>query len=146
MATRVDPAADNDLEICIAIRVEVFVVGQNVPRELEVDGLDGEAAHFLARVEGDPAGTARLRVVDAVGKAERVAVLDRYRGAGVGRALMEALEAEARRRGRDCMRLNAQVAVIPFYESLGYAAEGEVFMEADIPHRAMTKRIGSAPR
>jgi len=95
-------------------------------------------------VDGQPAGTARLRVVEGLAKAERVAVLERFRGAGVGAALMRALEGEARRRGLDQMVLHAQVRVIPFYERLGYAAHGPVFDDAGIPHRAMRKRLVQA--
>ncbi len=34
--------------------------------------------------------------------------------------------------------LDAQVQVIPFYEKLGFVAEGPVFDDAGIPHRRMT--------
>ena len=37
-------------DIC-AIRYEVFVDEQNVPEELEIDGLDGEAKHVLTFVD-----------------------------------------------------------------------------------------------
>ena len=39
----------NNEDIC-AIRYEVFIDEQNVPEELEIDGLDGEAKHVLAFV------------------------------------------------------------------------------------------------
>ena len=61
------------------------------------------------------------------------------RRAGVGRALMDALEAEALRRAWRPLRLHAQQAAIPFYEALGYRATGPVFDEAGIPHRRMEK-------
>ncbi|MCH7511998.1 MAG: GNAT family N-acetyltransferase, partial [Chloroflexi bacterium] len=35
----------------------------------------------------------------------------------------------------------AQLPVIPFYERLGYAARGEIFVEADIEHRWMDRRF-----
>jgi predicted GNAT family N-acyltransferase len=129
------------LEVCLAIRREVFVQGQEVPEELEIDGLDPECTHFLARVDGNPVGTARLREVKGEAKAERVAVLASWRGYGIGRRLMEATEGEARASGLPGMVLNAQVSVIPFYEGLGYRAEGEVFLEAAIDHRTMRKDL-----
>jgi predicted GNAT family N-acyltransferase len=141
-----DPESPSpDFEACLEIRHEVFVEGQQVPAELEFDGLDRDAEHFLAFAD-DPEGaaalgTARMRVVNGMAKAERIAVLDRARGLGLGRALVEAIESRAREQGLPAIRLNAQVAVIPFYEKSGFIAEGEVFVEANIDHRAMTKRL-----
>ncbi len=134
-------ASESDLELCRRVRHEVFVLGQGVPEDLEVDGLDPGCTHFVARLEARVIGTARLRDADGNAKAERVAVLETARGAGAGRALMQVLEAEARARGYSCVILSAQEAVIPFYERLGYALESERFFEAGIPHRKMRKII-----
>jgi predicted GNAT family N-acyltransferase len=126
---------------CFEIRRRVFVLEQRVPLEADRDGFDDDAVHFLAELSGRAVGTARLRVVDGVAKAQRVAVLPELRGAGIGRALMDALEAEARARGLSEVVLHAQVPVIPFYERLGYVAEGELFFEAEIPHRRMRRSV-----
>lgn len=131
------------LETCLEIRREVFVRGQQIPEEIELDGLDSGCVHVLARLEGAAVGTARLREVDGCAKAERVAVLARERGLGLGRALMDALEAEARRQRYTELILNAQEEVVPFYERLGYTACGPSFLEAGILHRAMTKDLAS---
>ncbi len=129
------------LPTCHRIRRVVFVQGQNVPEALEIDGLDGECIHLLASWRGEPAGAARLRRAEGLAKAERVAVLDEYREAGIGRALMQALEARAREDGFGEVVLHAQREVIPFYERLGYHGEGEIFEEAGIPHLAMRKPL-----
>ena len=63
-------------DIC-AIRYEVFVGEQNVPEELEIDGLDDEAKHVLAYVDALPIGTGRILNDGHIG---RVAVLKNYRG------------------------------------------------------------------
>ncbi len=145
-------AADPDtsspaFQICLAIRRKVFVDGQAVPVEIEFDGLDVDAEHFLAFGDGGSQeapvalGTARMRIVDGAAKAERIAVLEEARGSGIGRALMESIEFHARQEGLRSVRLNAQVQAADFYEKLGYLAEGEVFIEAGIDHRLMTKRL-----
>ena len=108
---------------------------------LEVDGRDGECVQLLLQCDGADAGTARLREHDGAAKIERVAVLAEARARGLGRRLMDALEAEARRRGFAEVVLYAQVGVIAFYEKLGYVSEGERFVEADIPHQAMRKGL-----
>jgi predicted GNAT family N-acyltransferase len=135
-------ASPEDLPALLALRHEVFVIGQDVPPDLEVDGLDPICTHFVAREGATIVGTARLRVTeDGHAKAERVAVSASHRGRGIGAAVMAALEAEAARLGHDEVVLNAQVGVIPFYEGLGYAAEGPVFDDAGIDHRKMRKAL-----
>ena len=135
-------ASTRELDACLAIRHEVFVRGQGVPADLEVDGLDPSCVHFVARAGEEAIGTARLRVTeDGHAKAERVAVREEWRGRGVGVGLMEALEAEARRRGHAEVVLYSQADAIPFYERLGYVGEGDRFLEAGIVHLEMRKRL-----
>ena len=141
MSAEVRPAGLEELPLLHAIRREVFVVGQGVPAEIEVDGRDADCAHVLALVDGAPVGTARLRVVDGHGKAERVAVLASHRGLGLGVALMAALEALARDAGHDQLHLHAQWPVVPFYERLGYVGRGDPFDEAGIRHLAMGRHL-----
>lgn len=139
--------ATASIDRCHAIRRRVFVDEQAVPANLEWDGHDGEALHLLA-VSKNPEtgairdlGTARLRVLEEEAKAERVAVVISARGMGVGRLLMEALEAHAAEAGLARIRLNAQLSAVDFYERIGYAKQGEVFVEAGIDHIAMVKLL-----
>ncbi len=82
------------------IRRTVFQDEQGVDPALEFDGLDEEAEHLLAYLDGQPVGTARLRALDAaVVKIERLAVLAPQRGRGLGKGLMQAALARARERG-----------------------------------------------
>jgi predicted GNAT family N-acyltransferase len=136
-----DAVGLENLSICLALRRAVFVDEQGVDPAIDADGLDENATQFLAWANGVPIGTARLRIVDGAAKAERLAVLDDFRGHGVGRALMNAVEVNARAHGHGSVVLHAQQAVVPFYERLGYAATGEPFDEAGIPHRRMTKGL-----
>lgn len=117
------------------------MLGQGVPEALDRDHLEASAAHLLIRIQGRPVATARLRCEDDTARAERVAVLEDCRDRGLGRALMDALESEARRRGMNQMTLHAQLAVVVFYERLGYSVQGPIFEEAGIPHRAMSKPL-----
>jgi predicted GNAT family N-acyltransferase len=136
-------AALQDLPRCQALRHEVFVLGQGVAEDLEIDGLDSASEHLLALdATGQTVGTARLRPVGGgCLKAERVAVLVGWRGHGLGRALMAAIEERARALGLARVVLNAQVPVLGFYERLGYVAQGPVFHEAGIPHLRMERLI-----
>ena len=136
-----------ELERCIEIRREVFIREQNVPEEIEIDGNDSKCIHFLAYLAAkDPlnkaVGTARLWI-DASGraKAQRVAVFKEVRGQGIGQDLMVALETQARIDGFETLWLGAQVHALAFYERLGYMAQGDVFLDAGIPHRTMAKSL-----
>lgn len=133
-----------DMERCYAIRMEVFVEEQAVPPELELDEADKTAKHVLIVIGGDPAGTARL-LLDTPNPGEakigRVAVRSTFRGRGLASKLMSFLEAEAVKERQARVTLDAQVAVIPMYEKLGYEAYGPVFDDAGIDHRKMTKRL-----
>ena len=132
-------ATPDELAQCFAIRRDVFVDEQRVPLHEEMDEHDATCTHFLALLDAEPVGTARLRTLpDGTPKAERVAVRKAWRRHGVGRVLMRALEDAAR---APEIVLNAQLQVIAFYERLGYRAEGDVFVEAGIPHRTMRKRL-----
>lgn len=59
------------IEKCQDLRMEVFVAGQGVPVELELEYED-ESLHFLATVAGREVGTGRLRPVQPYIKFERV--------------------------------------------------------------------------
>jgi predicted GNAT family N-acyltransferase len=136
-------SSDAALATALEIRREVFIEEQDVPEDLELDGLDGEATHFLARADGEPVGTARLRDYgDGLAKVERVAVREPRREEGWGERIMTAVEEHAREAGYDRVRLAAQVPVVGFYERLGYEVVGEEFMDAGIPHRSMEKPLG----
>ena len=138
----IEALTPEDLAACRELRRRVFVVEQCVDEADEWDGLDDACRHFLCLVDGEPVGTARLRLLpDGVAKAQRVAVLRAKRRRGVGRALMTALEDAARAAGCGEVSLGAQLQALPFYQRLGYTAQGPVFDDAGIPHRYMSREL-----
>jgi predicted GNAT family N-acyltransferase len=133
----------DELEAALAVRRSVFVEEQGVPEHRELDGRDDTATHFLAVDDDDRAvGAARLREYDSArAKVERVAVLTSERGGGLGRDLMDAVEAHAAEEGYEEVLLHAQLPVVDFYERLGYEVTSEEFEDAGIPHREMRKAL-----
>ena len=130
------------------IRRRVFVEEQHVAPDEEWDVHDEDGAdtlHFVAQDGERAIGCARLRATEGAAKIERVAVLRDARERGLGRALMEAAETAAWRRGAERLGIHAQTQVIPFYERIGWRALGPEFVEAGIAHRAMEKTDPSAP-
>lgn len=91
--------------------------------------------------DGSVIGTGRLIIADNVGKIGRMAVLEKYRGAGAGMAILEYLVGLARSKGLHRAMLNSQTHALAFYERAGFVAEGPEFDEADIPHRKMSMEL-----
>jgi predicted GNAT family N-acyltransferase len=130
-----------DLDAAFTIREKVFVQGQGVPADDEYDQHDRQATtrHYLALVDGQPAGAARWRLTDNGVKLERFAVLDEFRNQGVGQVLVQAVLADVRAEVPDAAQvyLHAQLRAIPLYERTGFQKVGELFEECDIQHYKM---------
>lgn len=117
------------------LRVEVFVVEQGVPVELEWDESDEVSTHAVAYDEaGQPIATGRLLPDGHIG---RMAVRKSARGQGIGAQVLRALLDEAKRLGYQELVLHAQSHAVEFYARHGFELRGEEFMEAGIPHRQM---------
>src|SRR5258708_34397448 len=120
----------SDLENVFAIRREVFVGEQNCPPELEWE-FEDESNHFLATVDGEPAGASRWRKTDKGYKLERFAVLKKFRGFGVGQELVKAvlndLPPDA-----EYVYMHAQIQAVSLYEKFNFIKTGPEFEEAGI--------------
>jgi hypothetical protein len=123
----------NSKDIC-AIRYEVFVGEQNVPDELEIDGLDDEAKHVLAFVDDVPIGTGRILSDGHIG---RVAVLKNFRGLGIGKSIMKELIKWAQDMNLEKVWLSSQWHAHSFYLDLDFVCVGEIYKEAGIDHIKM---------
>lgn len=128
-----------------AVRRNVFVVEQQVPASIERDDLDDAASHVVAYLDGVAAGTGRLVVSGDVGRVGRMAVRAPARRTGIGAAILRELESIAVDRGCKVIELHAQRHAAAFYQSLGYAAYGEPFVEAGIEHVRMNKHSPARP-
>lgn len=127
-----------------AIRKAVFQEEQKVEEALEFDGKDEICEHLIAYLDKQAVGTARIRYIDdKTVKIERLAVLSTARGQGIGKKIME--EALLIIASKDIAEvvINAQEYVKALYYKLGFAQEGEIFIEAGIPHVKMRKKLKS---
>ncbi|ART64084.1 GNAT family N-acetyltransferase [Kushneria marisflavi] len=125
-------------EACSHIRRVVFIDEQGVDESEELDALDPTCIHFLIRDGQMPCGTARLLPDGHIG---RVAIFKTHRGLGLGARLMRHVIEHARTQHFTECALSAQTHATGFYEQLGFVAHGEVYIDAGIPHRAMTLRL-----
>lgn len=123
-----DPESPDAAELIAALDRDL---GARYPG-LPVHGID--AANFreaggvflIARLDDVPVACGALRPMeDGAVEVKRMYVLDRYRGRGLGRQVLAALEAIAARRGYATIRLetgNQQPEAIGLYQSAGYRA------------------------
>ncbi len=137
------------LREAFAIRMEVFVKEQGVPADIELDEYDESplsCRHYIVRSDQDGVIAAgRYRSYEpGVAKMQRIAVLKRSRGTGVGSYLLSAMEDEARSEGYQASILDAQCSAEPFYRKLGYETVSiEPFLDAGIPHVRMRKSLNT---
>ena len=75
-------------------------------------------------------------------KLERFAVRKRYRGQGIGAALVQAtlddIEQAPNTAGQK-RYLHAQLPAMPLYARFGFEKEGDLFIECDIEHYTMAQ-------
>lgn len=128
-------------EAATAIRREVFIEEQGIPADMEWDAADASCLHALARNRfGRPLATGRLlEHVPGVAKIGRMAVLRAMRGTKVGRQVLDALMAEAKRQGYREVLLHAQLSAENFYLRAGFQRRGQPFEEAGIGHVEMVR-------
>ncbi len=135
---------DSDLETAFHIRKEVFVKEQGVPLADEFDEFDnlyGQCDHVLVYYDEQAVGTGRVRVVDGLGKLERICILKSYRKYGLGKKIIQTLEEIAKEKGIAKVKLHGQTHAEEFYKKLGYMTSSDVFTEDGIPHILMVKEL-----
>ena len=128
---------DDEYKDILTVRNLVFVKEQNVPKDIEFDGLDKESVHVIAKLDKKTIGCARVRSIDGKLKLERIAVLKEYRSKGFGKRLMQYLILYCEERNAEEIVIHAQYYLKRFYERLGFKPRGEAFLEAGIKHVEM---------
>jgi len=119
------------------IREKVFIEEQKVTSQLEWDGMDEEAIHFLAFKNEKAIGCARAFVIENYMQLGRMAVLKEYRGEGIGSALLEKAMTTAKLNELSVIYISAQCQAIDFYKKFGFEITSDIYLDAEIPHRDM---------
>ena len=108
---------------------------------VEVDDKDPQSLHAIAYDDaGKAIGTGRLLPDGQIGQ---LAVVKEWRRLGVGAALLEALIAEAGKRGYAVVTITAPLQAAEFYREQGFSADGKVFKEAGILQQRMRKTLNA---
>ncbi len=120
------------------IREKVFIQEQKVTPELEWDGMDEKAIHFLVFKDEKAIGCARAIVIKSQMQLGRMAVLKEYRGQGAGSTLIDKAIVTAKLKQLSGIHISAQCNAINFYVKFGFEVMGDTYLDAEILHRDMT--------
>ncbi|MCC3863148.1 GNAT family N-acetyltransferase [Terrisporobacter petrolearius] len=121
----------------LALRNEIFIVEQECPY-LDCDDKDLNSYHLFLRENGEI--VSYLRILEkgvsydeiSIG---RVAVKKSYRGKGISRKMMQkAIEFIENDLSENTIKIQAQAYLLDFYNSLGFKAVSEEYLEDNIPH------------
>ena len=119
------------------IREKVFIEEQKVTPQLEWDGMDEEAIHFLVYKDEKAIGCARALVIENHMQLGRMAILKEYRGEGIGSNLIEKAITTAKLNQLSLIDISAQCHAIDFYKKFGFKVISDIYLDAEIPHRDM---------
>ena len=120
-----------DLMQAFVVRAVVFVGEQSCAYAEEYDGNDMTCTHIVATVDGEPAGTMRLRYFGSFAKTERIAVRREYRSLGVAHEMMLFTIAFCRRKGFARLYGHAQERLVPLWGRYGFKRCGDNFQFSD---------------
>ena len=123
---------------CQVIRTLVFVTEQQVPAALEWDAADDTAVHLLATIDEHAVACARVLPDGHIG---RMAVLQAWRGQGIGAALLDHAVQVCREWSVTQAQLSAQTHAIGFYARAGFVVCSAPHLDANIPHVDMVLKL-----
>lgn len=132
----------DELYECLRLRSEVFISEQNCVYN-DVDNKDQVAFHLMGVENGKTVAYARLfdqgKYFD-LASIGRVVVAQDSRSKAYGHELMkEAINGIKTLFGSQRIKISAQLYLKKFYESHGFVAVGDQYLEDDIPHIQMIR-------
>ena len=138
-----DELSTQELYQILRLRSEIFVVEQNCVYQ-DIDNKDQKALHLFGIFEGEIIAYSRLFKpgdyfeFSSIG---RVVVAEKHRDKNFGHELIDQSILEINRRFNvQNITISAQLYLKKFYESHGFVATSETYLEDDIPHIEMKIR------
>jgi ElaA protein len=135
-----DELSTQELYQILRLRSEVFVVEQNCVYQ-DIDNKDQKALHLFGLLEGEIIAYSRLFKpgdyfeFSSIG---RVVVAEKHRDKNFGHELIDQSIFEINDRFKvQNITISAQLYLKKFYESHGFVATSDTYLEDDIPHIEM---------
>jgi predicted GNAT family N-acyltransferase len=105
-------------------------------REQQHFGLFDDNEVLLACVIAAPLSPAHMKL-------RQMAVATAYQRQGLGRTMLSGVESVLLAGGVTTLTLHARWTAVGFYRRLGYAIQGERFIEIGLPHVEMRKQLSA---
>ncbi len=137
----IDVKNPEELGDAFYVRREVFIKEQNVTEAEEFDEADLRSHHVVVYAADRPVATGRLFNDGKTWLIGRISVLKECRGKQIGKLVVEKLLEKAAELEAGDIYIHAQTHAVTFYEKFEFIAYGDVFLEADIEHISMIKKI-----
>jgi predicted GNAT family N-acyltransferase len=126
------------------IRIQVFVIEQQIPWKWEFDEFDTSAIHLIVEINQQIIGTGRFYPSsndESIYKLGRMAVLKNFRGLGIGTKILNKFEDIAKSKNISEIYLEAQSDKLSFYLKQNYVPKGDKYIMDGIYHNLMSKTI-----
>ena len=140
----IEPTKQTELDIYFRCRWRILRAPWNQPAGSEQDEFESESIHACAIDEfGNALGVGRLHMLsDNFGQLRYMGVEDSSRNQGIGRKLLNFLEAKALQLKIAELELHARENAVSFYQKYGYQNIGESYILWDeIQHYRMCKKL-----
>ena len=128
---------NQDLYNILMIRQAVFVVEQNCPYQ-DCDGLDEQAIHIYGIAGNNILAYARVfqpGITYKEASIGRILTSQYHRDEKLGYQLVrKCIDYISKHYPSYGVRISGQCYAMAFYEKLGFKAEGDTYLEDDIPH------------
>ncbi|OUS29890.1 hypothetical protein A9Q98_05760 [Thalassotalea sp. 42_200_T64] len=114
------------------------------PQGSELDELEGQSVHrMVVDAEGRVVAVGRFHKTDCFNAQIRfMAVAENYRGKGLGKLMLTALEQVAIEQGVNTIALNARELALPFYQAMAYQILAPAHtLYGTVKHFAMQKHL-----
>lgn len=122
-------------------RVKVFVVEQDCPYQ-EIDDSDDNALHVILKDKEKIVAYTRIIEENTHISFGRVLVVEEYRKLNLGRDIVKRSIDEIKKKfPGEIIQISGQEHLKSFYESFGFVAVSEVYLEDGIPHMDMVLKF-----
>jgi predicted GNAT family N-acyltransferase len=137
------PETAEEFKQYLDLRWRVLRAPWGEPQGSEVDELEDQCFHVMAKLDEKITGVGRLQYnTNSEAQIRYMAVEKAHEGYQIGRMIVDALEQEARNRNISSIVLDAREPAVGFYEKLGYSIEKKSYLLFDeIQHFRMRKRL-----
>ena len=138
------PETDTEFAQYYKLRWRILRAPWGQPEGSEKDELENTSHHLVAcNANGDVIGVGRLQLnTNNEAQIRYMAVEPAHEGRGIGRQMVQALEAIALENNYTHMVLDAREPAVGFYERLGYEIKAKSYLLfGSIQHFRMTKTL-----